>query len=96
MTSYSIPTHDLSRMIALIKRGHFRTTHVARVGAVALGLIDVVVDLPARGRFYKTMESINNPGHWMDVDHTRTLAGDPVYLKLMIQIGVLIVSFKEL
>ena len=33
MTSYSIPTHDLSRMIALIKQGQFRTTHVAHVGA---------------------------------------------------------------
>jgi len=32
----------------------------------------------------------------MDVYHTRTPAGDPVYLKLMIQNGVLIVSFKEL
>jgi len=101
MTSYSKPTYDLARMIALIKQGHFRTTHVARVGAVALGLdldglIEVVLDLPARGRFYKTMESVNNPGHWMDVYHTRTPAGDPVYLKLMIQDGVLIVSFKEL
>jgi hypothetical protein len=37
-----------------------------------------------------------NPGHWMDVYHTITRAGDPVYLKLMIQNGVLIVSFKEL
>ena len=101
MTSYSKPTYDLARMIALIKQGHFRTTHVARVGAVALGLdldglIEVVLDLPARGRFYKTMESIKNPGHWMDVYQTRTPAGDPVYLKLMIQNGVLIVSFKEL
>ena len=54
MTSYSKPTHDLARMIALIKQGYFRTTHVARVGAVALGLdldglIDVVVNLPAQG-----------------------------------------------
>jgi len=68
MTSYSIPTHDLSRMIALIKQGQFRTTHVAHVGAVALGLdldglIDVVVNLPAQGQFYKTMESLKNPGH---------------------------------
>lgn len=101
MTSYSKPTHDLARMIALIKQGCFSTTRVARAGAVALGLdldglVDVVVDLPAKGRFYKTMESINNPGHWMDVYHTRTPAGDQVYLKLMIQNGVLIVSFKEL
>ena len=55
-----------------------------------------MVDLPAKGRFYKTMESISNPGRWMDVYHTRTPAGDQVYLKLMIQNGVLIVSFKEL
>jgi len=101
MTNYSRPTHDLARMIALIKQGRFSTTNVARLGAVALGLnldglIDVVLDLPSNGRFYKTMESIKNPGHWMDVYHTITRAGDPVYLKLMIQNGVLIVSFKEL
>lgn len=92
MTSYSRPTHDLGRMIALIKHGQFSTTKVARLGAVGLGLdlnglIDVVLDLPFKGRFYKTMEAIKNPGHWMDVYHTRTPAGDPVYLKLMIQNG---------
>ncbi|RNF30206.1 hypothetical protein NM04_13840 [Massilia aurea] len=101
MTNYITPTHDLAQMIALIKQDKYKTTKVAREGATQLGLthdemIAVVVDLPRVGKFYKTMESDNNPGHWMDVYHTQTQAGADVYLKLMIQNGVLIVSFKEL
>lgn len=101
MTNYITPTHDLAQMIALIKQGNYKTTKVAREGATQLGLnldemIAVVVDLPTAGKFYKTMEADKNPGHWMDVYHTNTPAGADVYLKLMIQNGVLIVSFKEL
>lgn len=101
MTSYRTPTHDLARLIALINQGLYKTTRVAREGATRLRLgldemIQVVLDLPTTGRFYKTMESDMNPCHWMDVYHTQTLSGDDVYVKLMIQNGVLIVSFKEL
>ena len=80
MTNYSRPTHDLARMIALIKQGRFSTTKVARLGAVALGLnldglIDVVLDLPCNGRFYKTMESIKILGTgWMFIIRSRALA----------------------
>lgn len=101
MTKSKTSTHDLAQLIALIKQDRYRTTKVAREGATKLGLdldqmIQVVVDLPNTGSFYKTMESDMNPGHWMDVYHTQTLSGDDVYVKLMIQNGVLIVSFKEL
>lgn len=101
MTNYTTPTHDLAHMIALVKQGKYSTTRVARIGATDLGLdidgmMGVVMDVPTNGRFHKTMESEMNPGHWMDVYHTTTPAGDEVYLKLMIQNGVLVVSFKEL
>ncbi|MYM21468.1 mRNA interferase MqsR [Duganella sp. FT135W] len=101
MTNYTNPTHNLAALLALIQQGQYKTTKVARLGATSLRLthdqmIDVVLDLPNTGHFYKTMESDMNPGLWMDVYHTKTPAGDEVYLKLMIQNGVLIVSFKEL
>lgn len=101
MTNYKNPTRDLAQMISLIQQGLYRTTKVARDGATNLGLdldgmVAIIVDLPNSGRFYKTMEAEKNPGHWMDVYHTETPAGDEVYLKLMIQNGVLVVSFKEL
>jgi hypothetical protein len=101
MSNYNNPTHNLAAMLALIQQGHYKTTKVARSGATDLGLthdqmIDVVLDVPNSGKFYKTMESDMNPGLWMDVYHTKTPAGDEVYLKLMMQNGVLIVSFKEL
>ena len=88
-------------MLALIQQGQYKTTKVARDGATNLGLaldemIGIVLDLPTTGRFYKTMEAEKNPGHWMDVYHSESPAGDEVYIKLMIQDGVLIVSFKEL
>ncbi len=101
MTNYNNPTHDLGHIIALVKQGRYRVTTVALKGAAALGLdldgmLATVLALPSEGKFYKTMESNQSPGNWMDVYHTRTPTGDDVYLKLMLQNGVLIVSFKEL
>lgn len=101
MTKNTTPTHSLTQIVLLIQQGQYRTTSVARTGAAALGLdlnglLSVVTDLPQNGSFYKTMESKQDPGHWMDVYHTVTPTGDDVYLKLMIQNGALIVSFKEL
>jgi motility quorum-sensing regulator/GCU-specific mRNA interferase toxin len=101
MPSYPTPTHDLAQVVALVQAGNVKTTKVARDGATALGLdygglLAVVVDLPNKGTFYKTMEAVKDPGHWQDVYHTVTPAGDDVYLKLMIRDGALIVSFKEL
>lgn len=101
MTDYKNPTHNLEELLALIRQGKYRTTKVAREGATSLDLtldqmIEVVLDVPSTGTFYKTMESDANPGYWMDVYHTVTPSGFDVYLKLMMQNGVLIVSFKEL
>jgi motility quorum-sensing regulator/GCU-specific mRNA interferase toxin len=101
MSNYTTPTHNLAQIVALVRAGKVRATRVALEGAAALGLdydgmLAVIVELPNVGSFYKTMESRQDPGHWMDVYHTVAPAGDDVYLKLMIRDGVLIVSFKEL
>lgn len=101
MAKKTTPTHSLTQIAKLIQEGQYKTTSVARIGAAALGLdidglLAIVIDLPQNGSFYKTMESKQDPGHWMDVYHTVTPAGDDVYLKLMIRDGALIESFKEL
>jgi len=101
MTNNITPTHDLAQMIALINQNKYKTTKGAREGATELGLtldemIQVVASVPTTGKFYKTMESDKNPGYWMDVYHAKSPAGADVYLKLMMQNGVLIVSFKKL
>ncbi|MBB5610627.1 MULTISPECIES: type II toxin-antitoxin system MqsR family toxin [unclassified Janthinobacterium] len=101
MTNDTRATHNLADMLVLIRQGRYKTTKVAREGATRLGLdldgmIAIVLDLPHSGFFYKTMESDKNPGLWMDVYHAVTPNDEDVYLKLMIQNGVLIVSFKEL
>jgi motility quorum-sensing regulator/GCU-specific mRNA interferase toxin len=101
MPSYQKPTYSLATVISLVRQGQFKVTKVAREGAAALGLdfdglVSVVLATPKVGTFYKTMEAVKMPGHWMDVYHTVTPAGDAVYLKFMVLDGVLIVSFKEL
>lgn len=101
MANYTTPTHNLAHVIALVQAGNVKATRVALEGAAALGLdydkmLAVIVDLPNTGKFYKTMQSNQDPGHWMDVYHTVAPTGDDVYLKLMIRDGALIVSFKEL
>ncbi|OZA30392.1 MAG: mRNA interferase MqsR [Hydrogenophilales bacterium 17-61-9] len=84
---------------ALIDAGKVRTTHVARVGADALGfdysgMLAVVLALgPAD--FYKSMTTHADHAIWQDVYRPNTSAGD-VYLKLTVIDDVLIVSFKEL
>jgi motility quorum-sensing regulator/GCU-specific mRNA interferase toxin len=83
----------------LIGEGKVRTTHSARVGAVALGLsysdmLTVVLALNAAD-FYKSMTTYADHTIWQDVYRPKTTAGD-VYLKLTVVDDVLIVSFKEL
>jgi motility quorum-sensing regulator/GCU-specific mRNA interferase toxin len=101
MSNYTTPAHDLAQIVALVRAGKVRATRVALEAAVALGLdydgmLAVIANLPNAGRFYKTMESRQDPGHWMDVYHTVAPSGESVYLKLIIRDGALIVSFKEL
>ena len=93
------PHCTLARVKTLIGEGKVRTTHAARVGAVALGLsysdmLTVVLALNAAD-FYKSMTTYADHTIWQDVYRPKTTAGD-VYLKLTVVDDVLIVSFKEL
>lgn len=64
----------------LVREGKVRTTHSARVGAVAMGLsladmLEVVIDLrPAD--FHKSMTTHADHTVWQDVYRPRTKAGD--------------------
>jgi motility quorum-sensing regulator / GCU-specific mRNA interferase toxin len=93
------PHCELSRVRVLIHAGKVRTTHTARVGAVALGfdylgMLTVVLALEPAD-FYKSMTTHADHRIWQDVYRPKTQAGD-VYLKLTVIDDVLIVSFKEL
>ena len=93
------PHCTLLRVKALVEAGEVRTTHSARVGAVALGfsyseMLAVVLALKPAD-FYKSMTTYADHTIWQDVYRPKTQAGD-VYLKLTVINDVLIVSFKEL
>ena len=93
------PHCELSRVKILIDAGKVRTTHTARVGAVALGfdylgMLAVVLALKPGG-FYKSMTTYEDHRVWQDVYRPMTSAGR-VYLKMTVIDDVLIVSFKEL
>jgi motility quorum-sensing regulator/GCU-specific mRNA interferase toxin len=93
------PHCTLLRVKTLVEAGKVRTTHTARVGALALGfsyseMLDVVLALKPSD-FYKSMTTYADHTIWQDVYRPKTSAGD-VYLKLTVIDDVLIVSFKEL
>ena len=93
------PNCALSVVRELIEAGKVRTTHTARVGAVALGfgyseMLAVVLALDPAD-FYKSMTTHADDSIWQDVYRPKTSVGD-VYLKLIVVDDVLIVSFKEL
>jgi motility quorum-sensing regulator / GCU-specific mRNA interferase toxin len=93
------PHCELSRVRVLIHAGKVRTTHTARIGAVALGfdylgMLAVVLALEPAD-FYKSMTTHADHRIWQDVYRPKTQAGD-VYLKLTVIDDLLIVSFKEL
>jgi motility quorum-sensing regulator/GCU-specific mRNA interferase toxin len=93
------PHCSLLRVKALVEAGKVRTTHSARIGAIALGfdfsgMLAVVLALKPAD-FYKSMTTYADHTIWQDVYRPSTSAGD-VYLKLTVLDDVLIVSFKEL
>lgn len=92
------PHHKLEEVKRLVRDGSVSITAVAIDGALKLGLfrqdiLDVVCSLSASD-FYKSMTSYFDHKAWQDVYHPKTEAGT-VYLKLTIQKGVLVLSFKE-
>lgn len=92
------PHHKLAEIKRLVEAEEVNITKVAIQGALELGMFreDIlrVVCLLTNKHFYKSMTSYNNHKYWQDVYHFEADAGI-IYLKLMIQNGVLILSFKE-
>jgi motility quorum-sensing regulator/GCU-specific mRNA interferase toxin len=94
-----IPHHNLDEVKRLIRAGMVEATSVAIQGAFDLGMgykdvLNTALSL-TRNDFYKSMTSYKDHRSWQDVYHTE-MAGYKIYLKLTIQDGVVILSFKEL
>lgn len=92
------PHHSLAEIKQLVEAGEVDFTQVALQGALSLGMfqediLNVVCSLTSKD-FYKSMTSHADHRRWQDVYHPKTDAGT-IYLKLTIQNGVLILSFKE-
>jgi len=93
------PHNKLSVVKGLVLKGQVQATGSALAGAAALGLgfheiMEVVMALESKD-FYKSMTTHRDHTLWQDVYRPVTRGGK-VYLKFTVQIGVLIVSFKEL
>ena len=94
-----VPHCRLSDIRALVSAGELRATASSLAGAARLGLrfqdmVDVVMALSPRD-FHKSMTTYTDHTVWQDVYRPNTRVG-PVYLKLTVLSGVLVVSFKEL
>ncbi|MGC8494278.1 MAG: type II toxin-antitoxin system MqsR family toxin [Syntrophobacteraceae bacterium] len=97
----STPHYKLSVVRTLVQAGKVKATASAFSGARDLGINDlagmcsVIMSLTS-ANFRKSMTTHADYRIWQDVYHSRTIAGDEVYLKLSVIDDVLIVSFKEL
>jgi len=92
------PHHSLEEVKRLARAGLVSVTTVAMQGALELGLFreDIlgVVCALSSGDFYKSVTAYADYRSWQDVYHPKTEAGT-IYLKLTIENGVLVLSFKE-
>ncbi len=93
------PHYALSMVRTLIAEGRVETTRTALLGARSLGIdragmVSVVLGLTS-ACFYKSMTTHFDHRVWQDVYRPITPEG-PVYLKLTVLDGLLIVSFKAL
>ncbi len=95
------PHTKLAVVKDLISQGSVRATTTARMTAADAGIYglpamcEVIMRLSMKD-FYKSMTANDNYREWQDVYHGVSLDGAPLYVKLMIRDGVLIVSFKDL
>ncbi len=92
------PHFPLTQVKACLKAGNVRITKVAYAGTAELGLkrqemLSVVNGL-SLGDFYKSMTAYNDHTQWQDVYRPDVDTGS-IYLKLTIEGGLLIISFKE-
>lgn len=96
------PNVRLSVVKGMVAAGKIRTTFTAMQGALDLGfdapllpaMSNVILALDYQD-FYKSMTAYHNYSVWHDVYRT-VFFGQKIYLKLIVQDDVLIVSFKEL
>ena len=85
---------------ALVLAGQARTTITALNDAAAMGfssrkeMFDVVLALETKD-FYKSMTAYDDHTCWHEV-YRPVWKGRRIYMKFIVQNGVLIVSFKEL
>lgn len=92
------PHHHLPTIQSLARQGVIRVVGVALRDALSLGfdredIIDVILSLSNKD-FYKSMTSYQDQTCWHDVYRPMTEAGQ-LYIKLILQENVIIVSFKE-
>ena len=90
----------LAMVKALTVAGKVRATHVARVGATALGLelsdmLAVVMTLTPAD-FYKSMTTHAASQVWQDVYHLVAPNGKVAYVKVTLRAdGSIVIQFKE-
>ena len=92
------PHFPLVRVKEYAQAGSVRITRAAYAGAAELGIdkqgmLNIVCSLCARD-FYKSMTFYNDHTQWQDVYRPESPEGK-LYLKLSIDEGLLIISFKE-
>lgn len=96
------PHTPLSKIKALVQAGKVKITASSLSGGrVALGkdiktqdLYDVVLALTTTD-FYKSMTSHDDHRVWHEVYRPHHSSGVQLYIKLIVDAGVLVVSFKE-
>lgn len=93
------PHHNLHEVKNLLQAGAVVITQAALHRALRLGLeyqdICHTILTLSREDFYKSMTAYGNSRSWQDVYRPWTAVGK-IYLKLTIQDGLLVLSFKEL
>jgi motility quorum-sensing regulator/GCU-specific mRNA interferase toxin len=95
------PHTKLAVVKDLVKLGKVAATRKAQETAAEVGIYvldemcEVILRLSMKD-FHKSMTTHADHREWQDVYHGETLDGTPLYVKLMLRDGVLIVSFKEL
>lgn len=93
------PSYPLPLIKGLMREGDWVLTRSASSGAAELGfddgdVFDCIVNDLEETHFYKTMESEKKPGLMQDV-YRITYQNQHLYVKLQVNVGAVVVSFKE-
>lgn len=94
------PHYRLQEILAIVSaRGLGAFTATAAFNAAAMGLSEVqaiaVVMSITRAMFYKSMTTHNDSRKWQDVYHVPCPNGKIAYIKLTLQVSVVVIQFKE-